>query len=48
MSLHQLYSHRPLPAYCDTRSPIYGLYLCGSGAHPGSDVVTDKWKYNSL
>ena len=30
---------RPLPAYSDYRSPIQGLYLCGSGAHPGGGVM---------
>ncbi|MBN3326713.1 PYRD2 protein, partial [Atractosteus spatula] len=35
MSLDQLYLARPLPSFCDYRSPVQGLYLCGSGAHPG-------------
>ncbi|KAM6130273.1 LOW QUALITY PROTEIN: pyridine nucleotide-disulfide oxidoreductase domain-containing protein 2 [Phoenicopterus ruber ruber] len=34
MSLDQLYC-RPAPSYSGYRSPIPGLYLCGSGAHPG-------------
>ena len=38
MTLDQLYFRRPTPAYCDYRSPIKGLYLCGSGAHPGKNV----------
>ena len=25
--------------YADYRSPIAGLYLCGSGAHPGGGVT---------
>uniref|UniRef100_A0A1I8HQ49 Pyridine nucleotide-disulfide oxidoreductase domain-containing protein 2 n=1 Tax=Macrostomum lignano TaxID=282301 RepID=A0A1I8HQ49_9PLAT len=39
MSLDQLYFMRPTPEYCDYRSPIGGLYLCGSGAHPGGGVM---------
>ncbi|CAB1312867.1 unnamed protein product [Coregonus sp. 'balchen'] len=35
MSLDQLYLARPLPSLSDYRSPIKGLYLCGSGSHPG-------------
>lgn len=35
MSLDQLYLARPLPSLADYRSPIKGLYLCGSGSHPG-------------
>lgn len=35
MSLDQLYLARPLPSISDYRSPIKGLYLCGSGSHPG-------------
>lgn len=39
MSLDQLYLARPLPFLSDYRSPIKGLYLCGSGAHPGGGVM---------
>uniref|UniRef100_A0A4W3HGZ5 Pyridine nucleotide-disulphide oxidoreductase domain 2 n=1 Tax=Callorhinchus milii TaxID=7868 RepID=A0A4W3HGZ5_CALMI len=35
MSLDQLYFTRPSPSHADYRSPVRGLYLCGSGAHPG-------------
>lgn len=35
MSLDQLYFARPAPSYSGYRSPVAGLYLCGSGAHPG-------------
>ncbi|KAG8135759.1 hypothetical protein E2320_008751 [Naja naja] len=39
MSLDQLYFARPVPAYSSYQSPIQGLYLCGSGAHPGGGVM---------
>ncbi|XP_068807315.1 pyridine nucleotide-disulfide oxidoreductase domain-containing protein 2 isoform X1 [Struthio camelus] len=39
MSLDQLYFARPAPSYSGYRSPIPGLYLCGSGAHPGGGVM---------
>uniref|UniRef100_A0A3P8Z2V7 Pyridine nucleotide-disulfide oxidoreductase domain-containing protein 2 n=1 Tax=Esox lucius TaxID=8010 RepID=A0A3P8Z2V7_ESOLU len=39
MSLDQLYLARPLPFLSDYRSPIKGLYLCGSGSHPGGGVM---------
>ncbi|KAM7408732.1 hypothetical protein PAMA_002450 [Pampus argenteus] len=39
MSLDQLYLARPLPSLSDYRSPIKGLYLCGSGSHPGGGVM---------
>jgi phytoene dehydrogenase-like protein len=35
----QLFSFRPIPGYGDYRSPIAGLYLCGSGTHPGGGVM---------
>lgn len=35
MPLDQLYLARPLPCLSNYRSPVKGLYLCGSGSHPG-------------
>ncbi|KAL7383446.1 hypothetical protein ABVT39_010889 [Epinephelus coioides] len=39
VSLDQLYLARPLPSLSDYCSPIKGLYMCGSGAHPGGGVM---------
>jgi phytoene dehydrogenase-like protein len=39
LSLDQLWSARPLLGYADYRGPVKGLYLCGSGAHPGGGVT---------
>jgi len=39
MSLHQLFNLRPVPGWADHRTPLKGLYLCGSAAHPGGGVM---------
>jgi phytoene dehydrogenase-like protein len=39
MTPDQLFSARPMLGYADYRMPIGGLYLCGSGAHPGGGVT---------
>ncbi|MEO0436384.1 MAG: NAD(P)/FAD-dependent oxidoreductase [Pseudomonadota bacterium] len=38
LSLNQLFSLRPVGGYADHKMPIAGVYLCGSGAHPGGGV----------
>jgi len=35
----QLFSARPVLGHADYRMPVKGLYLCGSGAHPGGGVT---------
>ncbi len=39
LSLDQMFSGRPLLGHGDYRSPIKGLYMCGSGTHPGGGVT---------
>jgi len=39
MTPDQMFSLRPIFGYGDYRSPISGLYLCGSGTHPGGGVM---------
>ncbi len=34
----QMFGFRPVPGYADYRTPVEGLYLCGSGAWPGGAV----------
>src|SRR5690606_29063002 len=38
MTLDQLYWARPAFGYARYRTPLPGLYLCASGAHPGGGV----------
>jgi phytoene dehydrogenase-like protein len=35
----QIYSLRPMLRYAAYRMPVPGVYLCGSGAHPGGGVT---------
>lgn len=39
MSIDQLWAARPVLGHGDYRMPVKGLYLCGSGAHPGGGVT---------
>jgi phytoene dehydrogenase-like protein len=39
MTLNQLFVFRPVPGFASYRTPIKGLYLCGSAAHPGGGVM---------
>lgn len=39
MALDQIFSARPMLGHADYRSPLRGLYLCGSGTHPGGGVT---------
>ncbi len=39
MTPDQSFNLRPVSGYADYRTPLPGLYLCGSGAHPGGGVT---------
>jgi phytoene dehydrogenase-like protein len=39
LGLDQLWAARPALGYGDYRTPVAGLFLCGSGAHPGGGVT---------
>ena len=38
-ALDQWFAWRPLLGHARYRMPVEGLYLCGSGAHPGGGVT---------
>src|SRR5579862_9531129 len=39
MALDQMFVMRPVAGWARYRTPVKGLYLCGSGAHPGGGVM---------
>jgi phytoene dehydrogenase-like protein len=39
MAIDQMFVMRPLAGSARYRTPLKGLYLCGSGAHPGGGVM---------
>jgi phytoene dehydrogenase-like protein len=39
MSLDQMFVMRPVAGWARYRTPVNGLFLCGSGAHPGGGVM---------
>jgi phytoene dehydrogenase-like protein len=39
LSLDQMFSARPMLGHGDYRGPLPGLYMCGSGTHPGGGVT---------
>lgn len=39
MSFEQMFVMRPVAGWARYRTPVQGLYLCGSGAHPGGGVM---------
>jgi len=39
LTFDQLLFNRPFPGFAQYRGPMKGLYLCGSGSHPGGGVM---------
>jgi phytoene dehydrogenase-like protein len=39
LTLQQMFFLRPVPGWAKYRTPIDGLYQCGSGTHPGGGVM---------
>ena len=39
LDLGQMFSARPMLGHADYRGPLVGLYMCGSGTHPGGGVT---------
>ena len=39
LSLEQLFFNRPVPGWARFRTPLQGLWICGSAAHPGGGLM---------
>ena len=39
LTLEQLFLLRPAPGWADYRTPVKGLYMCGSATHPGGGIM---------
>ncbi len=39
LTMDQLLFNRPVPGYAQYRSPVKGVYMCGSSTHPGGGVM---------
>ena len=39
LSLEQLFFNRPVPGWARYKTPVAGLWLCGSAAHPGGGIM---------
>ncbi len=39
LTFDQLLFNRPFPGYAQYRGPVTGMYMCGSGTHPGGGVM---------
>ncbi|HWP37380.1 MAG TPA: NAD(P)/FAD-dependent oxidoreductase [Gemmatimonadales bacterium] len=48
LSLQQLFFLRPAPQWSRYRTPIRGLYQCGSGTHPGGGIMGGSGRLAAL
>jgi phytoene dehydrogenase-like protein len=48
LSLQQLFFLRPAPAWARYRTPVRGLYQCGSGTHPGGGIMGGSGRLAAL
>src|SRR5678816_4420877 len=39
LTLEQLFFLRPVPGWARYKTPIGGLYMCGSATHPGGGIM---------
>jgi phytoene dehydrogenase-like protein len=39
LSLEQLFFSRPVPGWARFRTPLKGLWMCGSSTHPGGGIM---------
>ena len=38
-ALEQLFFNRPVPGWARYRTPVDGLWMCGSATHPGGGIM---------
>jgi len=48
LSLEQLFFLRPVPGWARYRTPIRGLYMCGSATHPGGGIMGAPGRISAL
>ena len=48
LSLQHMFFLRPVPAWSKYRTPVRGLYQCGSGTHPGGGVMGAPGRLSAL
>jgi phytoene dehydrogenase-like protein len=48
LSLEQLFFLRPVPGFARYRTPLRGLYVCGSAAHPGGGIMGAPGRLGAL
>src|SRR5207253_11360307 len=48
LSLEQLFFSRPVPGWSRYRTPIRGLWLCGSSTHPGGGIMGAPGRLGAL
>jgi len=48
LSLEQLFFLRPVPGWARYRTPIRGLYMCGSATHPGGGIMGAPGRLSAL
>src|SRR5688572_10216081 len=48
LTLEQLFFLRPAPGWAQYRTPIRGLYMCGSATHPGGGIMGAPGRNSAL
>ncbi len=48
LSLEQLFFLRPVPGWARYRTPVRGLYMCGSATHPGGGIMGAPGRLGAL
>jgi phytoene dehydrogenase-like protein len=48
LSLEQLFFNRPVPGWARYRTPVNGLWMCGSATHPGGGIMGAPGRISAL